>query len=100
MYLITIAIKENFFKDESIAEQRLIAHRNWFSEYYDKGNFLLIGPSISFEKSGIIVAQVENREELENILKKDSYYPGLAEYRINEFTANKIADNFNLYQGN
>ena len=89
MYLINIAINKETVNSDN-AEALLDAHRQWFSKYADKGNFLLLGPYKDIPFAGVIIAQAESREALDAMLKEDVYYPNKASYEIREFTANKI----------
>lgn len=88
MYLINITISEVAVKSEQ-AEQMLAQHRQWFGKYFERGNFLLLGP-YSEKGAGVIIAQAESREVLQAILTEDVYYPDGAEYEVREFTASKI----------
>ncbi len=89
MYFINIQISPET-ANSSDAETLLDAHRQWFSKYAEKGNFLLLGPYKDIPFAGVIIAQVESREALDAMLKEDVYYPNKASYEIHEFTANKI----------
>lgn len=95
MYLINITIK-----DEAINDQKLLAkHRNWFNKHFTLGNFLLVGPYLNKENSGLIIAKPSTYNEITEILKENAYYNNnLAKYEINEFTANLIADTLPNYK--
>lgn len=96
MYLINVTIKEAAAAPEAAAH--LAQHQAWFQRYFDQGNFLLLGPSQTYQRAGVIVAQAADRAELDRILAEDAYYPDLANYAVNEFTALKIAANITDYQ--
>lgn len=49
--------------------------------------------------TGLVIAQVADKQELLKIIQQDAYYPDLATYEIQEFQANSIAENFAEYQG-
>ena len=89
MYFINIKIAEETMKQLN-ATQLLAGHRQWFSKYADKGNFLLLGPYKDIPFAGLIIAQAESREALDAILGEDVYYPDKANYEIHEFNANRI----------
>ena len=98
MYLIDISLKNENLSAEEQAQQ-LDAHRAWFAKYFQQGNFLLLGPYLDQERAGVIIAQAQNRAELEQILAEDIYYPDLADYQIREFKAAMVADNIQQFQG-
>lgn len=98
MYLIDISLKNSTLPEEEQAKQ-LDAHRAWFAKYFQQGNFLLLGPYLDKERAGVIIAQTENREQLESILAEDVYYPNLADYQIREFKAAMVAENIQQFQG-
>lgn len=89
MYFIDIKISAET-SNSAEAGQLLVGHRQWFSKYADKGNFLLLGPYKDIAHAGLIIAQAESREALDAILKEDVYYPNKAVYEVHEFSANKI----------
>lgn len=93
MYIINISIKvDKVPKDQETT--MFVQHRAWFSENFQKGTFLLLGPYQDKDNTGVIIAQVKNREELEKILLEDVYYPlGLANYEVNEFKLAMVAGN-------
>lgn len=93
MYLINISLKPND-DDEKTASAKFSSHVEWFTKYFDNGTFLMLGPYLNKDHTGVIIAQVETREELEKILSEDVYHPlNLANYEINEFKPIKIASN-------
>ncbi|MDG2951217.1 YciI family protein [Exercitatus varius] len=98
MYLIDISLKNESLSKEEQAKQ-LDAHRAWFAKYFQQGNFLLLGPYLDKERAGVIIAQTENRAQLEQILAEDVYYPDLADYQIREFKAAMVAENIQQFQG-
>ncbi|MFC3932061.1 YciI family protein [Streptococcus dentapri] len=98
MYLIDVTIQSNRIPTDK-AEELLQAHRSWFTGQAEKGNFLLVGPYLDKGMSGLIVAYVSDREELEEILSQDAYYPDLATYEVREFKANIIAEDITDYKG-
>ncbi len=98
MYLIDISLKNENLSAEEQAQQ-LDAHRAWFAKYFQQGNFLLLGPYLDQERAGVIIAQAQNRAQLEQILAEDIYYPDLADYQIREFKAAMVAEDIQQFQG-
>ena len=88
MYLINITVNDDITAEQH--EALFTSHVSWFQQYFNTGNFVLIGPYLDREKAGVIIAQTDSREELEAILKEDAYYPNLAEYEIREFTPKMV----------
>lgn len=99
MYLVNISLKPNN-DDEQTSAERFALHREWFAKHFEKGTFLMLGPYLNKEHTGVIIAQAENQSELEKILAEDVYYPlGMANYEINEFKPAMIAGNLADYVG-
>ncbi len=98
MFLVNITIKSDQVPSDQ-AEKRLAEHRAWFTEQFEKGNFLLVGPYKDKEMAGLSIAQADSREALEAIIAQDAYYPDDATYDISEFTANRIAENLVEFRG-
>ncbi|MGX7205506.1 YciI family protein [Enterococcus pingfangensis] len=96
MYLINVTINEASTNPQSAAH--LAKHQAWFEHYFEKGDFLLIGPSQTYQHAGVILAQTDDQSQLDKIIAEDVYYPDLADYAVNEFTALKIAPNITEYQ--
>lgn len=84
MYIINIVLKMDKIPAEQ-AESMLNAHRAWFAQYFEQGNFLMLGPYLDQDHAGVIIAQTENREALDTILAEDVYFPDLADYEVREF---------------
>lgn len=95
MFLIRITIKEP--TTAQLADQHLAEHQVWFTTNFQAGNFLILGPSQSFARAGVIIAQAKNRQVLDKIIAKDAYYPDLAQYEIEKFSPVMIADNLQDY---
>ena len=69
-------------------------------KHFQEGNFLIVGPYKDWAASGIMLAQAESREALEEILKEDVYYADkLALYNVHEFIPAKIAKNICEFEG-
>ncbi|MGQ8821404.1 YciI family protein [Bibersteinia trehalosi] len=84
MYIINIALKMDKIPAEQ-AEQMFNTHRAWFAQYFEQGNFLMLGPYLDQAHTGVIIAQAESREALDKILAEDVYFPDLADYEVREF---------------
>ena len=56
--------------------------------YFELGKFKIVGPFKDIENSGVILAQVENREEMEKIISED--------YELHEFDPKLIAKDIKL----
>ncbi|WP_169784212.1 YciI family protein [Campylobacter curvus] len=91
MYLINITLKMEKVPADK-ADVMFERHRKWFGKNFKEGKFLLLGPYLDKKYAGIIVAGVENRAKLDEILATDVYYPDMAEYEIREFKAAMAAD--------
>ncbi|KRL82707.1 YciI family protein [Ligilactobacillus equi] len=72
----------------NITEKEITAHRAWFKQYFDQGKFLLVGPRTEIDHAGIIIAQVDSRQELDQIISQDVFYPNDASYQVMSFKAN------------
>lgn len=91
-------LMENIPSDKR--ERLLTAHRKWFMEHYEKGDFLLVGRYEDIDFSGIILAKAKNREELDTILAGDSFEDGkTATYSIHQFTPAHISEKFHDFEG-
>ncbi|MBB1078495.1 hypothetical protein H5S09_01385 [Limosilactobacillus sp. STM2_1] len=88
MYLINIKINPK----TKINDEKMAAHRQWFKQQFDAGKFLIVGPSKSVPASGIIIAKADSRAELDQLLAKDTFYPGEATYDVNEFAAKLVSN--------
>lgn len=91
MFMIDITVNS-----EMSAEQHASLfpqHVEWFKKYFSAGQFVLIGPYTDGERSGVILARTQSRDELMTILREDVYYPDLAHYEIRPFSPRLIADN-------
>ena len=87
MFIITISLKTDLIPKER-ADELFAEHRGWFIKYVDRGNFLLLGPFVDNEHTGVAVVDAKDRKELDEILSQDVYHtPGYAEYSVREFEA-------------
>lgn len=96
MFIINITVNENITVQQH--ESLFPRHVQWFKHYFSVGKFVVIGPYVDRERSGVIIASTKNRDELMTILSEDAYYPELAKYEIQEFSPTMIAENISQYQ--
>lgn len=96
MYIIDITVNESISAEQQAV--LLPKHRAWYQKYHQAGNFLIVGPFTERDRAGVIIAQTENRAELERILLEDSYYPHLATYKISEFSPKMIASHIEQFK--
>ncbi|MBV9575952.1 MAG: GTP cyclohydrolase [Gammaproteobacteria bacterium] len=90
MFIIDITYKESL---EHI-DQYLAEHRAFLDNGYKENYFIASGPK-NPRISGIIISQLRNREQLEDILKKDPFrVHDVADYKIIEFSPTKYHSNF------
>lgn len=78
-------IQLTYIRPLSEVDQVLEDHKQFLAKHYREGAFLLSGRRHP-RTGGIILAQAENRAEIEEIIAEDPFYRhGLAEYSITEF---------------
>lgn len=66
-------------------EKYVQAHRDFLDQYYGQGKLIASGP-LKPRTGGIIIAAVNNREEVEAIFAQDPYQlAGVADYAFLEF---------------
>jgi uncharacterized protein YciI len=63
---------EHIVPFEQRAPELIAAHRQFLQQGYDKGHFLLSGPSIP-PKGGILIARSESLDELKAFLADEPY---------------------------
>ncbi|MFP2237134.1 YciI family protein [Pseudescherichia vulneris] len=90
MYLINIMVNDDISPEQH--EALFTRHVSWFQQYFNAGQFVLIGPYSDRDKAGVIIANTESREELDAILSEDAYYPTLAQYEIREFIPKMVGN--------
>ncbi len=93
MYLVMTHYK----KPLPIVDESLHLHRSFLDIGYQKGYFIVSGPR-NPRTGGIILSQLQNRDELEKILKEDPFYiSGIADFEIHEFNPVKYHENFSVF---
>ncbi len=61
------------------------AHVTYLRKYYERGNFIISGPRNPMD-GGFILANAENREEIESIVSEDPFFvENITEVNILEF---------------
>lgn len=91
MYTIDITVNSDLTEQQHA--ELFPKHAAWFKKYFDAGKFILVGPYVDTDKhAGVIIAQIDNKQELQSILNEDVYYPNLAQYNIREFDAKLVAN--------
>lgn len=90
MFVVLLTYKQPL----ALIDQHLIAHRNFLEAGYKNNYFVVSGPR-NPRTGGIIVSQLNNRAQLEDILKQDPFsLHDLADYEIIEFNPVKYHIDF------
>ena len=64
----------------------LQAHRDYLTEHYAAGDFIVSGPQTP-RVGGVIMIKADNREAVDSIIVQDPFnINGIADYQIVEFT--------------
>ncbi|MGA9590249.1 MAG: YciI family protein [Salegentibacter sp.] len=88
MFIVNLTYKTEL---EQI-DQFLNEHIEFLNEQYELGNFPASGRKIP-RTGGIILSKIDNRSELERIIKKDPFnINDLAEYELTEFIPSKACE--------
>lgn len=90
MFIIDITVNSVIPPEQH--EALFIQHAHWFKHHFSTGIFVVVGPYLDRERSGVIIANVDNRDDLMAILSEDAYYPDLATYEVREFLPKMIAE--------
>lgn len=97
MFLIDITINPDRVPVEKTAEL-LAKHREWFTEQFNQGHFLIVGPYKNKGLAGIVIAQGNDEQVITDIIKEDAYYPDMATYHVSEFQGNLVAENMSKFK--
>lgn len=90
MFIIEVTYKKSL----EYVDQYLAEHRTFLDDGYKNNYFITSGPKHP-RTGGIIISQLLNRNQLEDILKKDPFsIHDIADYRIIEFNPIKYHKNF------
>jgi len=88
MFIINLTYKTELEKIDAF----LNAHIEFLNEQYELKNFIASGRKIP-RTGGIILANVESRSQLEEIIGKDPFKKNeLADYELTEFVPSKTCD--------
>lgn len=88
MFIINLTYKTELEK----VDQFINAHIEFLNEQYELGHFLASGRKVP-RTGGIILANVENKTEVEKIIKKDPFKINeLADYTLTEFIPSKTCE--------
>ena len=73
-------------------DRYLQAHRDYLSEHYAAGDFIMSGPQTP-RVGGVIVMRAEKRSVVDTIIAQDPFKAnGIADYQIVEFTPTMSCD--------
>lgn len=97
MYVITMTVTKE--ESAALAKAHFEKHQAWFNQHIADGHFLLVGPSKTHAMSGVIIAQAESRTALDQLISQDAYYPDIAHYDVNEFSADEVSPALSQFQG-
>lgn len=93
MFIIEISYKSSL---EDI-DKYLAEHRSFLEIGYKNNYFIVSGPQ-NPRIGGIIISQLNDRDQLENILKKDPFnIHNLADYKFIEFNPVKYHPDFSSF---
>jgi uncharacterized protein YciI len=68
-----------------VVEKHVQAHRDYLNEWYERNKLIVSGPMVP-RVGGVILFNVDSREELEAIIKEDPFHlEGVADYEVTEF---------------
>ncbi len=96
MFIITLTYK----KPIETVDQHLAAHRAFLELGYQKDYFIASGPK-NPRTGGIILSQLDNREQLLEIIQQDPFYINhVADFDLTEFTPVKYHKNFTSFVKN
>ncbi|MEL7268615.1 MAG: YciI family protein [Bacteroidota bacterium] len=88
MFIVNLTYKVELQK----IDEHLEAHVKFLDEQYKKGYFLASGPKVP-RNGGVILANVDDKDELKNIIGKDPFKKhDLALYEVIEFIPRKTTE--------
>lgn len=81
MFLINL----NYKKPIELVEEHTAAHRKYLAGYFEQKKLLISGPKIP-RTGGIIIALMNNRDELQRFIEQDPFFIyDIAQFDIIEF---------------
>ena len=88
MFIVILTYKKSLEE----VDRYLQAHRDYLSEHYAAGDFIMSGPRTP-RVGGVIVMRAENRSVVDTIMAQDPFKEnGIADYHIVEFTPTMSCD--------
>ena len=99
MFLINVKVLKDKLP-QGKEEELFDIHRKWFTNHFNEGDFIMLGPYLDAEGNGILITPLENKKEVEELIKGDIFYiEEVGEYEIREFKAAMISDKITNYRG-
>ncbi|NML70490.1 GTP cyclohydrolase [Chryseobacterium sp. RP-3-3] len=93
MYIISLTYKTSLDNVERFIPE----HNDFLDKYYRSGNFITSGRKEP-RTGGIILADVDSKVEVEQIIKEDPFYSNqIADYDIIEFIPSKYNEHFKFF---
>lgn len=90
MFIVSLTYVCSLDKVDDFLNQHVI----YLKEEYNKGNFIASGRKVP-RTGGVILSNLEDKEELENIIKEDPFFiNNIAEYEIIKFIPSMCAEGF------
>jgi uncharacterized protein YciI len=90
MFIVSLTYTCDLEKVDELLDEHIAFLKN----QYAKGSFIASGRKVP-RTGGIILARVESREALEEIIKGDPFHKNsIADYEINEFVPTMAGDGF------
>ena len=88
MFIVILTYKKSLEE----VDRYLQAHRDYLSEHYAAGDFIMSGPQTP-RGGGVIVMKAENRSVVDTPIAQDPFKAnGIADYHIVEFTPTMSCD--------
>ena len=92
MYLINVTVDVGLLSEKYHAQ-----HVNFLNTQFENKVFLIFGRNQSRKNSGLIIAQAQSKDELEQVIQLDPYViHQCAVYEIEVFSPQKIAEDIHL----
>ena len=90
MFVILLTYK----KPIEDVERHLVEHRKFLELGY-KNNYFVVSGAKNPRTGGVIISQLDNRNQLEDLLKDDPFFiNAIAHYEVIEFTPTKYHEKF------
>lgn len=93
MFIVTLT----YIQPIEIVDRYLAQHREFLETHYQKNALLVSGPK-NPRNGGIIISQLNDRQQLDAILAQDPFYiHNIATYDVTEFTPVKYHKNLSCF---